>query len=120
MHEPESRLPRSRVPETKEIAVDVRGGSWLLEVQDEDQIQRIPLGPNPMTVGTARDADIVVRDETVSSRHCELVVRDGGVAVRDLGSKNGTFVGGARVRDAWGTEGTMIIIGQTTIACLTP
>ncbi len=120
MNEPENRLPRSRVPETKEIAVEGRGGAWLLEVQDEDQIQRIPLGANPVIVGSARACDIVVSDETVSARHCELAVRDGGVVVRDLGSKNGTYVGGARVKDAWGTEGTMIVIGQTTIACLTP
>jgi len=33
----------------------------------------------------------------VSRIHCELIVRDGYVAVRDLGSKNGTFVNNDRV-----------------------
>ena len=33
----------------------------------------------------------------VSRMHCELIVRDGYVAVRDLGSKNGTFVNNDRV-----------------------
>jgi pSer/pThr/pTyr-binding forkhead associated (FHA) protein len=33
----------------------------------------------------------------VSRMHCELIVRDGYVAVRDLGSKNGTYVNNCRV-----------------------
>ena len=41
-------------------------------------------------------------DATVSSRHCALSVLGGGVAIEDLGSRNGTFVGRARVREAWG------------------
>ena len=35
----------------------------------------------------------------VSRTHCELVVRDGHVAIRDLGSTNGTFVNNHRVVD---------------------
>jgi predicted component of type VI protein secretion system len=34
---------------------------------------------------------------TVSRVHCELIVRDGYVAVRDLNSRNGTFVNSDRV-----------------------
>ena len=41
-----------------------------------------------------------------------------GIAVHDLGSRNGTYVGGARVKDALGTEGTTIAIGQTTLVCV--
>ena len=33
----------------------------------------------------------------VSRVHCELLIGDGHAAVRDLGSKNGTFVNGQRV-----------------------
>jgi len=37
----------------------------------------------------------------VSRVHCELLIGDGRVAVRDLGSKNGTFVNGERVTGQW-------------------
>ena len=35
----------------------------------------------------------------------------GDVAIRDLGSKNGTYIGGARVSEARGEGGTTIVIG---------
>ena len=59
-----------------------------------------------LVVGTSAAADLVVHDPTVSSRHCALSVLGDGVAIEDLGSRNGTFVGSARVREAWGARGT--------------
>ena len=54
----------------------------------------------------------------MSARHCEVAIVGAGVAVHDLGSRNGTYVGGARVKEALGTEGTTIAIGQTTLVCV--
>ncbi len=51
-------------------------------------------------VGTHRTCDLALTDRTVSRRHAELLLLSGGARVRDLGSKNGTFVGGTRVEDA--------------------
>ena len=92
--------------------------SWALEVQDAEEVRRIPLGTRGLVFGSSRSADVLVRDRTVSKQHCEISVVGRGVAVRDLGSRNGTFVGGARVREALGTEGTTIAIGQTTLVCV--
>jgi two-component system nitrogen regulation response regulator GlnG len=39
------------------------------------------------------------------------------VAIRDLGSRNGTFVGGARVKEAWGGAGTIVTVGRSTMVC---
>jgi DNA-binding NtrC family response regulator len=69
-------------------------------------------------VGTSSTADIVVRDATVSSRHCALCVLGDGVAIEDLGSRNGTFVGSARVREAWGRAGTAVAVGHSTLVVL--
>src|SRR5258708_38789120 len=44
------------------------------------------------TVGSAPAADIVVADPAVSRIHAEFEVRDDGVWLRDLGSRNGTFI----------------------------
>jgi pSer/pThr/pTyr-binding forkhead associated (FHA) protein len=61
-----------------------------------------------MVVGSAPASNIVVHHPTVSRIHAELEARQDGVWVRDLGSRNGTFVDslqvtGARVPD----KGTM-------------
>jgi len=104
--------------ETLEIAFEEQTCAWALEIQDGDEVRRVEIGTKPVIVGSSRAADVVMHDPTVSGKHCEVVVADGGVAVRDLGSTNGTYVGGARVNEAWGTEGTTITIGQSTIVCV--
>jgi hypothetical protein len=46
--------------------------------------------------GRAAENDVVLEgDPYASSRHSAVLVRDGERVVRDLGSTNGTFVGGA-------------------------
>ncbi|HXD18219.1 MAG TPA: FHA domain-containing protein [Vicinamibacterales bacterium] len=59
--------------------------------------RRFPLSAGAHVIG--RDADVEVRVDasTVSRRHARLVVTVGGTALEDLGSKNGTFHGDARV-----------------------
>ena len=90
---------------------------WVLEVQDESGGRSVPIGERPLLVGTSSRADIVLSDPTVSKKHLELSVLGGGIAVRDCGSKNGTFVGTARVDEAWAASGTMITIGRSSIVC---
>jgi DNA-binding NtrC family response regulator len=106
--------------ETVEIAIARRPTSFLLEIQDDEDVRRVPIASTPVVFGTARGADVVIRDRTVSSQHCVVVARDGGLSVKDLGSRNGTYVGGARVQEAWGSEGLTILIGHTTMVCLAP
>jgi pSer/pThr/pTyr-binding forkhead associated (FHA) protein len=48
-------------------------------------------------VGRGRDCDIVLRGnnlESLSRHQCRLIVDESSVAVRDLGSRNGTYVNG--------------------------
>jgi transcriptional regulator with GAF, ATPase, and Fis domain len=47
--------------------------------------------------------------------HCELRLRTDTITLRDHGSTNGTFVGGARIRDADVPMGTLVRVGNTTI-----
>ena len=71
--------------------------------------QRVSLGSGPA-------ADIRLRDRTVSGTHCDLVADDLGVEVVDLGSKNGVFVGGARVSRARLEPTTSsFVIGRSTV-----
>lgn len=61
------------------------------------------LGVN--TVGRAAINDVRIDENTVSGRHCEVVLGEDACLVRDLGSTNGTYVDGQRVTEAplgWG------------------
>ncbi len=100
---------------TLELATVPRVHAWAVDVQDEGHGARVRLGGDELVVGTGRVADIVLHDGAVSGRHCAVSVLGGGVAIRDLGSRNGTFVGGARVREAWGGAGTIVTVGRSTL-----
>ncbi len=58
--------------------------------------RRYPLAPGTVVLGRARGCDIELDHPTVSKRHAELTVGAGptDVTVADLGSHNGTWVGG--------------------------
>jgi DNA-binding NtrC family response regulator len=58
-----------------------------------------PLGMDGVVVGSGADASLVLEDPQVSRRHCEFRVTEGGVVLRDLGSKNGTWLGPVSVRE---------------------
>jgi DNA-binding NtrC family response regulator len=103
---------------TVEMVAAPAACGWLVEVQDERGARRAPLGSAAVVVGTSSDADIVVQDATVSARHCRLTAMGSGVAIEDLASRNGTFAGGARVREAWARAGTTISIGRCTLVVL--
>ena len=100
---------------TIELTTVQRVHAWAIDVQDEGRGARARLGSSELVVGTGRGADIHVQDDAVSGLHCGVSVLGGGVAIRDLGSRNGTFVGGARIREAWGGAGTIVTIGRSTL-----
>jgi len=54
----------------------------------------------PATIGRSRQASLTVAHPMVSRRHCELFEADGLLRVRDLGSLNGTLVGGKPIAEA--------------------
>jgi transcriptional regulator with PAS, ATPase and Fis domain len=74
------------------------------------------LGVSPVVIGTSPDCDLVVVDQRVSRRHCELRLTDRGVLVRDLGSKNGTFVGDVAVLEAILSPGRVVTVGSSSIS----
>ncbi len=51
----------------------------------------------PTTLGRATDNDIVISDASVSRRHASIVPHNGGFALRDLASQNGTYLRGQRI-----------------------
>ena len=72
-------------------------------------------GPR-VIVGAHASADVTVRDPKVSALHCALDVADGQVALRDLGSKNGTWIGRIQVREVLLEPGTSFEVGGSRIS----
>ncbi len=69
------------------------------------------LGGEPVVIGRDPEADLTIADEKASRRHCVIEPADDAYRVRDLGSKNGTFVNGARVDTAPLSPGDRIRVG---------
>ncbi|HEX2680127.1 MAG TPA: adenylate/guanylate cyclase domain-containing protein [Candidatus Dormibacteraeota bacterium] len=75
--------------------------------------QAIDLQPGRVVVvGRAVTSDVPIYDPTISRRHAEVSLADGGVKVRDVGSSNGTFLNGARISEAVATENDVITFGK--------
>ncbi|MFH9978200.1 FHA domain-containing protein [Streptomyces sp. NPDC017179] len=75
-----------------------------------------------ITVGRSADADVPLDDPDVSRVHCAVTVApDGGVSVADLGSTNGTVLGGSPVgsRPVRFAPGALLRIGESALR-LTP
>ncbi|MEQ9495269.1 MAG: sigma 54-interacting transcriptional regulator [Deltaproteobacteria bacterium] len=68
-----------------------------------------------VSVGSAASNGVVLDDPTVSRFHFELSRDQRGIRIVDVGSKNGTFVGDARVRDATIDSGAHIRVGDTVL-----
>src|SRR4051794_7623209 len=74
-----------------------------------------PAAGHVASVGTAADNDVVLTDDAAGRSHLELVGAADGIAVRDLGSTNGTFSGALRIRDAVLPLGSQLRIGGSVL-----
>ena len=63
-------------------------------------VRTIVINKLPCVVGRDPDCDRRIENDTASRRHCAFTFREGRVWVKDLGSRNGTFLNGIRLRDA--------------------
>lgn len=78
-------------------------GSHLLDVSE------------PRTAGSAVHCELVIADKAVSRLHFEVDPQADGLWVRDLGSRNGTFVNGVKVTEARVPAGSVIRVGTTDL-----
>jgi short-chain fatty acids transporter len=75
----------------------------------------IDIAGAPVRVGTSAANDLVLTDDSVSRRHCEIEPLPEGLRVRDMGSTNGVSVGGIRLYDALLPHGTTVLLGDSEL-----
>lgn len=92
----------------------------LVANNGETPVSRIELQAGINTVGRAGGNHHVVAHSSVSSRHCEIVVGDSAITIRDLGSTNGTFVDDKPVQEANVTHGQRLKLGSTEFVVEAP
>ena len=84
--------------------------SLLLEAVSDvaEPLQRVPLSPLPFRIGRQAGLELALPSYVVSKVHAEIYLQDGHLRVRDLGSRNGTFVNRKTVQDAAVAEGDVL------------
>lgn len=67
-------------------------------------------------IGRGEDCDVQLTSDRVSRHHCEVVYKDGHYELNDLGSTNGTYLNGTRVRNELLTDGAVINVPTQVFA----
>jgi len=109
--------------DTAEIPVDVNGQSApaisadaqvrLVTLQGQRLAPSYQVRKDGLTIGRSEARDVILFDPAASRNHAALEMINGDVWFRDLGSGNGSFVNGHRVREQCLRSGDRVRIGST-------
>jgi len=67
------------------------------------------------TVGRVEDNTFQIAEPSVSSHHCEVILRGSEVLVRDLNSTNGTYINGEKITERVIKPGQILRLGQVEL-----
>jgi len=88
----------------------------LTVIQDGEQAHVYEFDYGPVKIGTLNsDCTIVLSDDTVSRRHCQIIREGDHYVLQDLQSTNGTFIEGVRIKEAYLKPGLAFKVGQTKV-----
>jgi hypothetical protein len=85
----------------------------LRELRSDGRGRIVPLDGRPITLGRARDNDVVLTDGRVSRHHARLQGRRGTLILSDLESRNGSRVNGVSVTEVVLGPGDRIQLGDS-------
>jgi pSer/pThr/pTyr-binding forkhead associated (FHA) protein len=95
------------------------GRPYLMIIGGARVGELLPLTGARTLVGRSPEAQIRLGDDGVSRAHAEILLDDGRVRVRDLGSTNGTFLNGVRTDARDLHDGDKLSIGEATLLLFT-
>jgi hypothetical protein len=82
-------------------------------------VESVELESGTHVLGRSRDCQVVIDDPSVSSRHAQIEVAEGGAWISDVGSTNGTFIGSHRVVErTWLADRGSFQVGYTSVQLL--
>jgi hypothetical protein len=85
------------------ISGKYQGGEFPLRMERE------------IVIGRSSDLDMVLVEDMVSRKHAKIATAANQIVIQDLGSTNGTFVNGEKVKKVRLKEGDRILIGTSII-----
>jgi hypothetical protein len=83
----------------KEVVMNRQDMPMLIVYEGELKGQRWIIEQDQITIGRGSDCDIVLPERQSSRQHARIERDKSGYLLRDLASKNGTYVNGQEVRD---------------------
>ncbi len=72
-------------------------------------------GDKQLIIGRSSELDMVLVEDMVSRKHAKISIAGGKISIEDLGSTNGTFVNGEKVKTSRLKEGDRILIGTSIL-----
>ncbi len=72
-------------------------------------------GDKQLIIGRSSELDIVLVEDMVSRKHAKISLSGGKISIEDLGSTNGTFVNGEKVKTSRLKEGDRILVGTSIL-----
>jgi pSer/pThr/pTyr-binding forkhead associated (FHA) protein len=67
------------------------------------------------TIGRVEDNTFQIPDSSVSSHHCEVLLKGNEVIIHDLGSTNGTFINGNQITESTLKPSQILRLGQVEV-----
>lgn len=99
-----------RLPEKSEVSAENPGQRLIAELKRRESI----------LIGRDIECDVVIKDAKASRKHCRLTRTDDGFVLEDLGSRNGTFVNGARIEGSVTLKSSQTFKAGDTVFYLAP
>ncbi|MFT3709240.1 MAG: FHA domain-containing protein [Archangium sp.] len=94
----------------------VSDGYALKFISGKYQGGEFPLkGDKQLIIGRSSELDIVLVEDMVSRKHAKITLSAGKITIEDLGSTNGTFVNGEKVKSSRLKEGDRILVGTSIL-----
>ncbi len=103
-----------RIPVQGGTEFPLRRGKMVV-ISRADLQKTFSIEGKEVTIGSQGDNHCVLNDPTVSRHHAAIEETREGYVLRDLGSTNGTFLGGILIKEAYLEYGSIIGLGNTRL-----
>jgi len=87
----------------------------IVEVGMPTRTETVTVSDKAIVIGRADGSSVSVSDAKCSRAHAAIAIRQGRIYLKDCGSRNGTYLNGAKVNSTPLKSGDQIKVGSTQI-----